>query len=163
MLFGVLLADFYNLVGEAVLRIKVFLCEFESKADDADFERLLLAFKKTSKIAKVYNMEISPYSLSLGMTISFLENKDEVRKDFNDLIEWIEFSTKAENFLKFKDIVKRYNSVAEESKKDGISERHHWDFEKLVTVLGVIIVPLVVTVMAIVIPKLIDMFWKFPT
>jgi len=162
MMFGVVLLDFYTTAGEAALCLRVFLWEFDRKAEETDFERLLWASKKIARIAMHYNMEISPYSFSLGMTISFLKNRDATRKDFDFLIKWIEVSTQTEHFQTFKTLVKKYNSIAKKSAKEGISEKHHWTFERMVNLLGFVIVPLAITVMAIIIPKLLEMFWKFP-
>lgn len=161
MFFSLPLTDFFSTEGEAVLCFRTFLWEFEKESNYANFGKLFLASKKISQIAKVCNMQVSPYSLSLGMTISFLENKLATRKDLEDLIEWIEVSTETKNFENFKEIVKRYCAVAEDSAKHGIMEKSHWTFERFVALLGNIVIPLAVAGMVIVVPKLIEMILKF--
>ena len=150
------LLNFFDTVGIGVLYFKTFLRDFKKKSDDADFGKLVLGAKKISKIAQYYNMQISPYSLALGMTISFLEKEEATRKDFNDLIEWIENSTKKENFKKFRKLVKKYNSIAEKSAKEGIKERYGWTAERIAPYLGAIVTPIVVATIIHVVPKLLE-------
>lgn len=140
MLFGVLLIDFYSPIGTAVLKLRLFLLEAEKESEGADIHRsygkLLLAFRKVNEIAKEYNMEVSPYALSLGMTISFLEDEGITRIQINDLIKWIEAPAKTENFKKFKKIVKNYSYIAELSTMEGISQKHYWYLEKRVELIA---------------------------
>lgn len=163
MLFATLLTDFMDLVGHGVLCFREFLWEFEEKKEDANFEKLFVASKTMSMIAKCYNMQISPYSSSLGMTLSFLENKYATRKEFEDLIAWIEVPTDIENFERFRYLVQKYNDVAENSAKEGIAEKHHWTFERFIALFGNIVIPLAIAVIVVVLPKLLEMFWKFST
>jgi hypothetical protein len=148
---------FFNLLGVAVLSFRLFLKEYEKKIEDADFGKLLLGANKISKIAQAYNMQVSPHQLALGMTISFLEKEEATRKDFNDLIEWIENPTKTDNFKKFHKLVKKYNSIAEKSAKEGIKERYRWTFERIVPFLGAIIIPIAVAIIVTVVPKILEM------
>jgi len=160
MITAGMLVDFYNLIGGAVLCFETFLVEFDKKADDADFVKLLRGAKKVAKLAKYYNMEISPYSFSLGMTVSFLEDREQTKKDFKDLTDWIEDSANTDNFKKFRKLISKYNSVAEKSMKDGIKEKHHWSFESFISLSSAIAVPFAIAIIAIVVPKLVEMFWK---
>lgn len=79
LLVSMLLSDFFNHIGKCVLTFLAFEGEFEKKGDDADFGKLPVDAKRIGKLAKYYNMEISTYSLSLGLTVSFLENKEETK------------------------------------------------------------------------------------
>ena len=83
-------------------------------------------------------MEVSPYALSLGMTISFLEDEGITRIQINDLIKWIEAPAKTENFKKFKKIVKNYSYIAELSTMEGISQKHYWYLEKRVELIALV-------------------------
>jgi len=158
LLVSVVLMDFYNYIGEGVLSLLTFVEEFKSEPDNADFGKLLFCAKRISKIAKLYNMEISPYSLSLGMTVSFIENNEVTQKDFGDMVEWIQCSTNEENFKKFRKLVKKFNSIAKKSSKDGIMEKHHWSFETMITLLSVVVIPIAVAIIAIIVPKLLEKY-----
>jgi len=160
LLFSGLTADFYNYVGEGVLSLATFMEEFKNESDEANFGKLLLGAKRINKIAKYYNMQISPYPLSLGMTISFIENGETTQKYIRDIIEWLECPTKQKNFKEFRKLVKKFNSIAKKSSKDGIMEKHHWSFESIVTVLSAIVIPVAIAIIAIVIPKLLEVYWK---
>jgi hypothetical protein len=148
--------SFFNLTGVGVLSFKLFLKDFESKSDDADFGRLFLGAKKVTQIAEAYNMRISSHTLAIGMTISFLENRKATRKEFFDLITWIEKSTNQENFKKFRKLVKKYNSVAEKASKEGIKEKAYWTFEKAIEICKVIIIPIAIAMIYIVVPKILE-------
>lgn len=157
LFYASVLGDFFDIIGEGVLSFKAFLKDFKKNRDDANFGKLFLGAKKISKIAKYYNMQVSPHSLGLGMTISFLEKEEATRKDFNDLIEWIENSTKKENFKKFRKLVKKYNSIAEKSAKEGIKERYGWTLERIAPYLGAIVTPIAVATIVYVVPELLEL------
>lgn len=156
-LYSISFSGFYNLLGVAVLSFKLFLKEFDKKSDQADFGKLATAAKKISKIAEFYNMRVYPHQLSLGMTLAFLDDNEATRKDFDALIEWIENSTKQENFKMFRKLVKKYNSIAQKSAKEGIKEKHHWTFERIVRVVEVVVIPLSIVIIVYVVPKILEM------
>jgi len=112
MLYTLPFWDFFNITGAGVLHFKLFLKDFENNSENADFERLFLGAKKVAEIAKVYNMLVSPHTIVVGMTISFLENRKAALKELSILIEWIEKPANQENFKKFRRLLKKYNSVA---------------------------------------------------
>jgi len=147
---------FFNPTGVGVLCFKLFLKDFESESDNADFERLFLGAKKVAKIAEAYNMRISSHTLTVGMTISFLENRKATRKEFFDLIIWMEKRTNQENFKKFRKLVKKYNSVAEKALKEGIKEKAYWTFDKAIEICKVIIIPIAIAMIYIVIQKILE-------
>lgn len=149
--------NFFSLRGVAVLSFKVFLKEFEKKPDEANFGKLATATKKISKIAELYNMHVSPNQLALALTTSFLEDNEETRKDFDVLIEWIENSTKQENFKRFRKLVKKYDSFAQKITKEGITEKYHWTFERTVKFIEAIVIPLAVIIIVNVVPKILEM------
>jgi len=156
-LYSSVLGSFFSIIGEGVLSFKAFLKDFKKKPDYADFGKIALGAKKISKIAQYYNIQVSPHSLALGMTISFLEKEEATRKDFNDLIEWIENSTKKENFKKFRKLVKKYNSITEKSAKEGIKERYGWTLERIAPHLGAIVTPVAVATIVYVVPELLEL------
>ena len=142
--------DFYSCVGDAVLSLRVFIQEFKIKSEDARFDRLLFSAKRIREIAKSYNMEISPYSLALGMTVSFIENNEVTQRRCQDMIKWVEYSTDRENFREFRRIVKKFNAVALKASKNGIVEKHHWSFESKIALLSAVIIPFAGTILAII-------------
>lgn len=158
LLASVVMADFFSVVGDAVLSLLSFTEDFKTEFERADFSKLLFGAKRISEIAKAYNLNVSPYSLSLGMTISFAEKNEETRKNFEELIEWIENPTKEENFKKFRKLVRKFNSVAKKSCRDGITEKHHWSFESEIALLSAVVIPIAITIIAIVVPKLIEKY-----
>lgn len=158
MFYGIAFMDFLNLTGEAVLSFKLFLEEFERKTDHADFGKLVLGAKKINELAKAYNIQVSPHKLARGMTISFLKNRKATRKEIDDLIEWIENSTKQENFKKFCKVVKKYTSIAERSSEEGIKEKAHWTFERTVEICKVIVIPIAVAFIIYIVPKILEVW-----
>lgn len=156
MLYPIPFWDFFNLTGVGILCFKLFLKDFESKSDNANFGRLFLGAKKVAQIAKAYNIQISSHMLTVGMTISFLENRKATRKEFLDLITWIKKPTNQENFKKFRKLIKKYNSVAKKASKEGIKEIPYWTFEKVVEICKVIIIPIAVTIIYIIVPKILE-------
>lgn len=158
LLASVVMADFFSEVGDGVLSLLTFTEDFKTESERADFSKLLLGAKRISEIAKSYNLNVSPYSLSLGMSISFAEKNEETQKDVGELIEWIQSPTKEENFKKFRKLVRKFNSIAKESSKEGITEKHHWSFESKIALLSAVVIPIAITIIAIVVPKLIEKY-----
>lgn len=157
LIYALIFSSVFSLVGRGVLSFKLFLKEFEKKSDYADFGKLFRGAKRISKIARRYNMRVSPYDLTLGLNISFLDDKKGTRKDFNDLTEWIENPTNKENFDKFRKLIKKFSMIAEKSAKMGIKERSHWSFERMATFFEAIATPVIVAVFVYVVPKILEM------
>lgn len=153
-LYAMPFSNFLNLTGEGVLSLKSFLREFERNTEFADFGRLIIASKKISRIAQVYNMQISPHKFACGMTISLLEKKEATRKKIDDLIEWIENPTRKDNFKKFRKLVGNFSSVAEKSARRGIKEKTGWSFERIIEVCRVIVMPFALIIIAYMFPKM---------
>jgi hypothetical protein len=147
----------FSYLGEGILSIMAFEEDFKNEPSKADFGKILFAAKKASQIAKSYNLEVSPYALSLGMTLSFIENSEMTQKDFGDLMGWMQDPTTEANFKRFRKLVKKFNSVVKKSSKDGLTEKHHWSFESKIELLGAAVIPFAVTILAIVLPKLIEL------
>jgi hypothetical protein len=159
LLMSMILADFFNDIGKSVLSLLTFVEDFKRESDNADFGKLLFGAKRINNIAKFYNMEISPYLLSLGMTVSFIENNEVTQKDVGDLIEWIECPTNKENYKKFRRLVKKLYSIAKKTSKDGITEKHHWSFESMVTLLSAVVIPMAISIIAIIVPRLVEKYF----
>jgi len=157
LLVSIILSDMFSYLGEGILSIMAFEEDFKNEPSKADFGKILFAAKKASQIAKSYNLEVSPYALSLGMTLSFIENSEMTQKDFGDLMGWMQDPTTEANFKRFRKLVKKFNSVVKKSSKDGLTEKHHWSFESKIELLGAAVIPFAVTILAIVLPKLIEL------
>lgn len=157
LIASVALSDVFSYSGGGILSIMAFEEDFKSEPNEADFGKILFAAKRISQIAKSYNIEVSPYALSLGMTLSFIEKSEIAQKDFDDLMGWMEKPATEANFKRFRELVKKFISVAKESSKDGLTEKHHWPIESKIAFLGAAIIPISVTVLAIVLPKLIEL------
>jgi len=147
------LIGFFSITGQGVLSLRLFMREFSRNPDNADFGRLTRGLKKISNITTDYNMKISPYKLSLAITVSLIEKKVETLKDIEQLIGWLENPTDPTNFTEFRKLNKKYNDIAKQCSKEGITQKSHLTIEEFLKVFGILIIPILVSV-----PKILEIF-----
>lgn len=158
LLVSMVISDFLTYTGEGVLSLMAFLEDFKNKPSNANFDWLLFSAKRISYIAESCNFEVPPYPLSLGITVSLIEHSETTQEKLGDLMEWMQNPIAKASFKKFRRLVKRFNSIAKKSSKDGITEKHHWSFETKITLLGYIVIPIAITLLAIIVPGLIQAY-----
>ena len=154
MLYGFLFSSFLDCAGESVLVFNKFLKEFSKEPNDTDFTQLMRLTRKIVANAKFYNMKISPNKLALGLTLSLIDDRETTLNDIQDLITWAEESAEKGNLAKFRSLVEKYLLVAVQSKKGGIAEMVPWNFDKATRTLEVLAMPIVITALAVLLPKM---------
>jgi hypothetical protein len=161
MLLAALIAisfnNFYSLKGNAIIKFLTIIEELD-RLDKADFEEFLLGARYIGKIASKSNIEIQPYSICLGLSLTCIKSKKEAKADLRDLVKWIKNPRQSANFNKFTAIIKKYTDAAKAAADSGITEKHHWSFERATTLLNVLIVPLAATTLVLLVPELIKTF-----
>ena len=148
---------FYTLKAKTTLSFLKFLRDYGKDSNLADFSLLLFASKNVNKIVKDSNMEIDPYKLCLGLSIGCIQNKQETLIDILDFSKWAQDPRNDHNFRKFRQAIFKYNNLSLDASDCGITEKEHWSFERKSTVLGVLIVPFAVSLIAVLLPKLIEL------
>jgi hypothetical protein len=149
---------FYTLRAKVTLGLLNFLHTYKQNSDLTDFTALIFASKRISKIAQDSNMEIDQYKLCLGLSIGCIQNHLDAEKDIVDFARWAQEPRNSLNFLKFRQNIVKYTNLALDASDCGITERSHWTFEKKTAIIGALIVPVVVSLLAIIIPKLLEIF-----
>jgi len=156
--YSTLFWDFFSLLGTTALSLKSILKDFGKISNETVFPKLLSGAKGICDIAELYNMQISAYTLALGLSSSIVENKDKTKDDIAKLIDWIENPREKQLFSEFRRIVKENKESAENLAREGITEKSHWTYERAIEICKVIVVPIMVVVIAyIVAPKILEM------
>lgn len=155
--YSIIFSDFFSLLGITALRLKSVLRDFGKISDEVLFQKLLLGAKGISEIAELYNMQISAYTLGLGLSISIVENKEKTKEDIEKLVEWIENPREKQLFSEFRRIIKENSIIAEKAAKEGIKEKTHWTFERAIEICKVLIVPISIPIIVYIIaPKILE-------
>jgi hypothetical protein len=149
---------FYTLRAKVFLGLSKFLMDYKKNSNSVDFTALLFASKRLSKIAQDSNMEIDPYKLCLGLSIGCIQNNHDTENDIQDLAKWAQEPRNDIKFLKFKKNIVKYTNLALDASDCGITEKSHWTFERKTAVIGALIIPVIASLLAIIIPKLLETF-----
>lgn len=150
---------FISTLGEAILSLNSFLVNAETDVESINFEDLLFSLKKVNKIAKKYNICISPKQLATAITTSFFKNKQRSLEEINEIVNWLRNQTHANNFNSFCKVINAYTKDAKICEQGGLINDGSWTFEKLAKILAVI-VPLLSAFLTIVIPIILREFFQ---
>lgn len=147
---------FYNPNAKASLNISWFIENYQVDTNEVDFTHILSASQNLSKVAQYSNMEIDPYQLCLGLSISCIQNWEDTKNDLQDLSLWAQKPRDGYAFKKFKQNIVKYSYIASDASECGISEKSHLSLDKKTTILGALIIPFAVTLIAVLLPKLFE-------
>lgn len=145
------LQNFISNTGEAILSLQMFLIKVETDVESVNFKDLVFSLKKVNKIAKRYNMSISPKSLALAITTSFFKNRQRTMEEINEIIKWLSHPRIDKNFNSFCNVIERYNKDSKMCENAGIINDNYWTFERTAKIIG-ILTSLVVAILSILIP-----------
>ncbi len=147
--------DFYNVEGKAVLTFLSFLSGYKKNPKYANFEKILEGSKHIGKVARKRNMEINPYSLSLGLSCACMQNKKCLKDDLLGLISWVEHPRTGISLENFKNTIKKYGLIALEFNENGITEKKHYSIEQVISLVNILVIPFAVVVLTVILPELI--------
>lgn len=151
------LSDIFTDFGRALLSFRQFIIDYRREPKDVDFNFLLVGCKKTSEILKAYNFTVPSYQLAAGISISYLQHPKKSENYLVRILNGLENTDEQKNFQEMYSSIKYFLSISKKNKEKGFDELPHLTMDIVMKILGTIIIPLTVALIAIVVPMYISL------